>query len=90
MAQPAQAFDHLLRWADWARLAVRAADVHIHFDVSAGRAVLGSYLGPVLPGDGQQRAPHLPGQPVLLGLLHHRLRLGHSKIPHPLVTLGED
>jgi hypothetical protein len=81
LAQPTEPVDHLLRWAHRPRLPVRAADEHVDLDVPARRPVLGTHLRPVLAGHGQQGAPHLPRQPVLLRLLHHRLRLGHCTVP---------
>ncbi|OLF12697.1 hypothetical protein BLA60_05275 [Actinophytocola xinjiangensis] len=88
LAQPAQSLDDLLRRAHRTRLAVRAADQHVDLDVAAGGAVLGAYVRPVLAGDGQKCAPDLSDQPILLGLIHHRLRLGHDKIPTLMLILA--
>jgi hypothetical protein len=71
-------------------MAVVAGDGQVDFDMTASRPILGTDLLPMLARDPHHGAADVLGQPVLLGLAHHRLRFGHrspTAVPTALADL---
>jgi hypothetical protein len=89
LAQAAEALDDLGGRLDRAQRAVTDGDQHVHLDVPADRAVLGADLAPTGRRDGQEGAADLPGQPVLLRLVHRGQRLAHDLFPTSRVPRSE-